>query len=91
MCRSAATWSPSATPAADADWLATSGAGYRLIADLATQDLLAIDAQSQSGQPGTPHYSDQLPAWNAGEYHVLPLNREKVAEVAVERLMLTPR
>jgi penicillin amidase len=31
----------------DPDWLATSGAGYRLIADLATSNLLAIDGQSQ--------------------------------------------
>ena len=31
------------------DWLATTGAGYRLIADLSTNILLAVDAQSQSG------------------------------------------
>ena len=73
----------------DPDWLATSGAGYRLIADLATLDLLAIDAQSQSGAPGTPHYSDQLPAWNAGDYHTLPLDREEVVKVVVERLTLS--
>src|SRR4030095_7515591 len=42
----------------DPTWLATTGAGYRLIADLATNCLLAVDAQSQSGHPGSPHYSD---------------------------------
>jgi penicillin amidase len=74
----------------DPDWRATTGAGYRLVADLATQELLAIDAQSQSGNPGTPHYSDQLAAWTAGEYHVLPLDREDVAKITVERMTLVP-
>ncbi len=72
------------------DWLATSGAGYRLIADLATNCLLAVDAQSQSGHPGSPHYSDQFPAWNSGEYHVLPLDRAEVTALAVQRLRLCP-
>lgn len=74
----------------DPDWLATSGAGYRLIADLARQELLAIDGQSQSGAPGTPHYSDQLAAWSAGEYHIVPLDRAEVSKIAIERLTLAP-
>jgi penicillin G amidase len=72
----------------DPNWLATSGAGYRLIADLATNCLLAVDAQSQSGHPGSPHYSDQLAAWNAGEYHVLPLHPDEVSALVVEKLRL---
>src|SRR6185295_14065868 len=72
------------------NWLATTGAGYRMIADLATNCLLAVDAQSQSGNPGSSHYSDQLAAWNAGEYHVLPLDRSDVAKLIVERLQLCP-
>src|SRR5262249_10347358 len=56
------------------DWLATSGATYRLIADLSTNGLWAVDSQSQSGHPGTPHYSDQLQAWATGEYRFLPLD-----------------
>lgn len=74
----------------DPNWLATTGAGYRLIADLSTSALLAVDVQSQSGQPDTPHYSDQLTAWNAGEYHVLPLNRTEAAAIVVEKLHLCP-
>jgi penicillin amidase len=74
----------------DPNWLATSGAGYRLIADLATNRLLAIDGQSQSGNPGSPHYSDQLAAWSAGEYHALPLSRDEAAKLVVERLQLCP-
>ena len=75
----------------DPDWLATTGAGYRLIADLATGELLAIDAQSQSGHPGSPHYGDQLDAWLSGEYHTLPLNPVMAAQDAVASLTLTPR
>lgn len=71
-------------------WLATSGAGYRLIADLSNNCLWAIDAQSQSGQPATPHYSDQYPAWSTGQYHFLPLDRDAVAQMAIERLLLCP-
>lgn len=74
----------------DPDWLSTTGAGYRLIANLATSCLLAVDAQSQSGHPGSPHYSDQLADWNAGEYHVLPLNRDDLSELVVDRLQLCP-
>ncbi len=72
------------------DWLATSGAGYRLIADLSTNCLLAVDAESQSGHPGSPNYSDQFEAWHSGEYHVLPLERSAVAELVSQRLRLCP-
>ncbi len=70
------------------NWVANSGAGYRLIADLSTDCLLAVDCQSQSGHPGTPHYSDQLAAWTNGEYHSLPLKRAAVSEIAVQWLQL---
>ena len=72
------------------DWLATSGAVYRLIADLATDCLLAVDAQSQSGHVAAAHYSDQFAAWSAGEYHVLPLSRVAVSKIVVETLKLNP-
>ncbi len=70
------------------DWLATTGANYRLIADLSTNGLWAVDSQSQSGHPGTPHYSDQLQAWANGEYHFLSLDRDAVSKLVVERLTL---
>jgi len=72
------------------DWQATTGACYRLIADLGTACLMAVDVQSQSGHVNTPHYSDQLAAWNAGKYHVLPLDRADVSKVVVETLQLCP-
>ncbi len=58
------------------DWISVSGAGYRLIADLGSSPpaLLAIDAQSQSGHPGSRHYSDQYEVWRAGNYHSITLD-----------------
>jgi penicillin amidase len=62
----------------DASFQARNGAGYRLIADLATVPpaLWAMDAQSQSGHPGSPHYADQLAPWCEGRFHCLTLDRE---------------
>jgi penicillin amidase len=71
-------------------WLANTGAGYRMICDLSADGLWAIDCQSQSGQPATPHYSDQLPAWTEGEYHFLPLAAEEVSKIAEQSLTLLP-
>src|SRR5262245_22236520 len=70
----------------DPEWQATTGAGYRLIADLSTTVLMAVDTQSQSGNPGTPHYSDQLQPWLSGEYNPLTLNRGDVYTLVVESL-----
>jgi penicillin amidase len=72
----------------DPNWLATTGAGYRMICDLATSALMAVDAQSQSGNPDSPHYGDQFAAWAGGEYHVLPLKREDLAAQTTEKLRL---
>ena len=64
------------------DWIAATGAGYRMIADLnsAPPTLCAVDAQSQSGQPGSPHYADQFDDWLSGRYHEIPLSMEFDAE-----------
>jgi len=74
----------------DANWLATTGAGYRLIADLSNNVLMAVDGQSQSGNPGTAHYRDQLDDWLNGRYHALPLDRSEASKLAVEKLQLRP-
>jgi penicillin amidase len=75
------------------DWTALSGAGYRLIADFAVPSpkLLAVDGQSQSGHPGSPHYSDQFDDWNSGRYHEIPLLREAASAAAVTTLRLLPK
>jgi penicillin amidase len=76
----------------DGHFEARSGAGYRLIADLsATPPMLwAVDAQSQSGHPGSTHYRDQLRVWLQGQYHVLPLDRDEVVRMAVSKWTLEP-
>jgi penicillin amidase len=68
------------------------GPNYRLIADLAetAPRLYAIDASSQSGHPGSPHYRDQFQDWLAGRYHELPLAKDAALSSAVETLELTP-
>ena len=65
----------------DPNWGAAMGANYRLISDLSTDPpgLWAVDAQGQSGHPGSPHYGDQLTEWLAGRYHFLPLDRDAAA------------
>jgi penicillin amidase len=72
------------------DWQAISGAGYRLIVDLNEDGLWAIDAPSQSGQAGTPHYSDQLDRWQKGEYLHLPLDRAEIDKTAAHQLECVP-
>jgi penicillin amidase len=68
------------------------GAGYRLIADLSSAPpvLWSVDAQSHSGNPGSPHYDDQLPTWSTGEYFELPLDRAAASRSAVSKLTLVP-
>ena len=76
----------------DPNWGAAMGANYRLISDLSTDPpgLWAVDAQGQSGHPGSPHYGDQLTEWLNGRYHYLPLDRAAAAQEAVSTHTLTP-
>jgi penicillin amidase len=73
------------------DWIAASGGGYRMIADLSSSPptLRAVDGQSQSGQPGSPHYSDQFDDWASGRYHEIPLTGEFEGAAAVSLLPKT--
>jgi len=60
------------------DWEAQAGGGFRMIADLSdAATLLTVDAPSQSGHVGSTHYKDQLADWLSGDYHELPLHRER--------------
>ena len=70
----------------DPNWGAITGAGYRLIADLSEETLWAVDAGSESGHPGSPHYNDQITGWLAGEYHALSLGD---GESSVQQAVLT--
>lgn len=74
------------------DCSAPTGAGYRLIADLSDPHggLWAVDAGSESGHPGSPHYDDQLPDWLAARYHYIPLSAEMLAPDLDRTLTLRP-
>jgi penicillin G amidase len=74
------------------DFEAAVGAGFRMICDLGESPagLWAVDAQSQSGHCGSPHYGDQFETWRAGEYHFLPLDRDEAAKSFAAQLRLTP-
>ena len=77
----------------DPNYLAPMGANYRLIADMSTDPpaLWAVDAQGQSGHPGSDHYCDQLTEWADGRYHYLPLDRNEASKKTKTVLTLAPR
>lgn len=59
----------------DPNWGANMGANFRMVADLSSPELglWTVDAQGQSGHPGSPHYGDQLDRWLGAQYHYLAL------------------
>jgi penicillin amidase len=68
-----------------------SGASYREIFDLSDWDnSLAVNTPGQSGQPGSPHYSDLLQMWSEGKYFPLFYSREKIETNSTEKLVLEP-
>ncbi len=75
------------------DFEAATGAGYRMICDLGDSPagLWAVDCQSQSGHPGSPHYRNQFEQWLTGEYHFLPIDRTEASRLVVDKLQLEPR
>jgi penicillin amidase len=67
------------------------GATYRHLFDLADWDKgLATSAPGQSGQYGSPHYTDLAELWAKEQYFPLAYSRKKVEEVALHKLVLTP-
>ena len=69
----------------------TGGPSYRLVVDLSSIDgaegcLLA----GQSGQPGSPHYSDQTGLWPAGKWHPLIVDRERIEAESEAETVLSP-
>lgn len=74
----------------DADCQAGFGGGYRLLHDLSASPpgMWAIEAESQSGHPGSPHYADQFDGWSDGQYHYLSLDRSTASESTQTTLRL---
>ena len=72
-------------------WEQASGASYREILDTGDWDRsIAVNTPGQSGQPGSPHYSDLLPLWDTGHYFPLLYSRKAVEHEAGDRLVLEP-
>ena len=84
-------YSVNATGTAGASWQQISGASYREILDTSDWDQsVAVNTPGQSGQPGSPHYSDLLPLWDAGKYFPLAYSQKAVERETTDRLALVP-
>ena len=84
-------WSVSTPAASPADEGAIAPP-FRFIADLS--DLgksLGLLAPGQSGQPGHPHYDDQVSAWFKGGYHRMLFDPGEVQDGASASLELGPK
>lgn len=67
------------------------GASYREILDVADWDQsFAINTPGQSGQPGSPHYSDLLRLWQEWQYFPLAYSHDAVEKITTDRLLLEP-
>jgi len=70
----------------------TSGASFRIIADLSDWDrTVGTNTPGQSGDPSSPHYRDLFPIWAQGRYFPVLFSREKVEGVAEARTVLLGR
>jgi len=77
--------------ASGTSWEQNVGASYRQILDTSNWDQsLAVNTPGQSGQPGSRHYADLMPLWDAGRYFQLSYSRTAVEASAVDTLLLRP-
>jgi penicillin amidase len=68
-----------------------SGPSYREIFDVGNWDESVVaNAPGQSGQPGSPHYSDLVPLWDQTRYFHLLYSQAAVVTQAKDRLLLEP-
>ncbi len=74
----------------DPNWVAPTGANYRLISDLGEDGMWAVESQGQSGHPGSDHYCDQLVEWLEGRYHYLNLGADGEQERDASICVLHP-
>lgn len=80
-----------ATGSGSSGFQQVAGASYREIFDLSDWDnSLAINTPGQSGEPGSRHYADLLPLWEAGQYFQLLYSKDAVDENASDVLTLVP-
>lgn len=70
----------------------TSGASFRIIADLEDWDLsVGTNCPGQSGDPDNSHYSDLFVMWAEGKYFPVFFSRGKIESVAEKFTILKPR
>jgi penicillin amidase len=68
-----------------------SGPSYREILDVGNWDESVVaNAPGQSGQPGSPHYSDLVPLWEETRYFPMLYSQAAVEKQAKDRLLLEP-
>ena len=64
---------------------------FRAVWDVGAWDMGGITIpQGESGEPGSRHYTDEAPDWNAGRLLALPFTEAAVAKATVERQTLQP-
>ncbi len=69
----------------------TSGASFRIIADLEDWDLsVGSNSPGQSGNPDNPHYADLFKMWLKGKYFPIFFSKEKILSVAERISNLEP-
>jgi len=70
----------------------TSGASFRLIADLENWDhSLGSNCPGQSGDPDSPHYDDLIDLWAKGRYFPVLYSRTKIESAAEKTTRLIPK
>jgi penicillin G amidase len=72
--------------------VAADGASYREILDVSNWDRsVATNIPGQSGQPGSPYYSNLLPLWAENRYFPLLFTNQAIESRTSHRLTLKPR
>ena len=68
-----------------------SGAEYRLLIDFAADPpALGTNVSGQSGQPGSPHFADQLKDWLGEGYHPLLTDWDAIEQQRAARVDIQP-
>ncbi|WP_422110462.1 penicillin acylase family protein [Cellulosimicrobium arenosum] len=77
--------------AASGSFDVTAGPSMRMVVDLGDLDGSTwVTVTGSSGHPASPHYTDQLDEWAAGETFAWPFSRAAVTESGQDELTLEP-